>query len=46
MDKSRRRVEASQLLYRRAPDGLQELHAYAGTVKIPVDASADRRLFC
>jgi hypothetical protein len=35
-------VTSQSLLYRRAPDGLQEFRAYAGTVKIPIDASADR----
>jgi hypothetical protein len=36
-------VTSQSLLYRRAPDGLQEFRAYAGTVKIPIDTSADRR---
>jgi hypothetical protein len=35
-------VTSQSLLYRRAPDGLQEFRAYAGTVRIPIDASADR----
>jgi hypothetical protein len=36
-------VTRQSMLRRRAPDGLQEFRAYAGTVKIPIDASADRR---
>lgn len=35
-------ITSQSLLYRRAPDGLQEFRAYAWTVKIPIDASAER----
>jgi hypothetical protein len=35
-------VTSRSLLYRKASDGLQEFRAYARTVRIPIDPSADR----
>jgi hypothetical protein len=35
-------VTRQSMLHRRAPDGRQEIRAYAGTIRIPADADTDR----